>query len=626
MSCPSATTSLPIRRLSVFSHGVALVRRQGRFTGDELRIDLRDSDLDDVLRSLTVLDGSGRDLRSVEYRIAREQEEAASLDLAAGTVMLDLMERLVGWRIRVELAGRSGPIEGRVTGLQYAKTRRRLKGATLMLFDAVTGAMQAIAADQITQIVPLERRVGEDISHYLDNGQRTGGAAQLCLRLSAGEHQLDIGYLVSSPGWRPSYRVVLPSPADPAARGKIEDAPEQPAARTASSARTTETAAGEVVQLQAWAQLDNRFDEALTDVQLELVAGEPSLPRNAVWGGATHAAADDDRSPAATSADGRGASYEVSDPISVERGGSVLVPLVTAELPCRRELLFSAARHRRHPMETLRCSNDSGVTLEPGPATVFVDARYGGEAALARAESGGTLLLSYAVDQSVDVLRSLAQSETENGLRLEGTMLCKERATIHLLQYEIVNRSHSNKVVTIELAQDELPGELYETRQPDQRDDNKLYWRVHCGARSSAKFAVRCRVPFDECQEVASLDLDRLDTLLRSPGVQAATRRLLAGVREELSRIDQNDEQIRALQAQERRLVARQQHVRQNIAALASVGDEGDVRLKMVRELQAAEGALSGIEQLVGELQADSDTRRKAIPTRLPMAATPSRN
>jgi hypothetical protein len=119
--------------------------------------------------------------------------------LGAGSGLLDLVERLTGWRVRAELAGRSAPVEGRVTGVQYAKERRRLKGATLMLLDEPSGAVQAVPAADLVRIVPLEARIGEDLERFLDAGKRSDGAQSVALRLTAGEHDLAVSYLVPAP-------------------------------------------------------------------------------------------------------------------------------------------------------------------------------------------------------------------------------------------------------------------------------------------------------------------------------------------------------------------------------------------------------------------------------------------
>ena len=167
---------LPIRRVAFYKHGVAMVEREGRVQGEILPLVFRAEHMDDALKSLTVIDLAGGQVVCADYELpasAIREQDALALD--PGTGMLDLIERLVGWRVRVELAGRSAPLEGRVTGLQYAKERRRLKGATLMLLDETTGAVQAAPAAELARIVPLEGRVGDDLARFLEAGKRAGG-------------------------------------------------------------------------------------------------------------------------------------------------------------------------------------------------------------------------------------------------------------------------------------------------------------------------------------------------------------------------------------------------------------------------------------------------------------------
>src|SRR5260370_9705689 len=64
----SNTQTLPIRRVILYSNGVAYIERRGTVTGHaEVSLSFKQSQVDDVLKSMVVLDlGQGR-IRAVSY-------------------------------------------------------------------------------------------------------------------------------------------------------------------------------------------------------------------------------------------------------------------------------------------------------------------------------------------------------------------------------------------------------------------------------------------------------------------------------------------------------------------------------------------------------------------------------
>lgn len=671
------SAQLPIRRVTFYKHGVSMVEREGRVGGEALQLAFREDDIDDALKSLTVLDRSGGQVVCVDYPIpAAARRDVDALALSAGAGMLDLLERLTGWRVRVELAGRTEPVEGRVTGLQYAKERRRLKGATLMLLDEQTGGVQAVPAAAVSRIAPLEARIGEDLERFLDAGRRVDGSQTVSLRLTPGEHQLAVSYLVPAPTWRVSYRVVAESD-DGAAAG------------AAPAGRAPAAATGRLL-LQGWGLVDNRFDEDLDDVAVSLVAGQPisfvydlktsrvpvrrriddesrvasgpvEYRSMASYALADSVAADADvdfdggaaaldtrrqvseyrhdesaaprlarmariselesAEPASTTADQRETfAYDVLRPVSIPRGSSALVPILQATLDYRRELLFNEDKHADHPVAALCCVNRSGLVLERGPATLVEDGRYRGEAIVPFTGKDAGLYLPYAVELGIDVRVESERSVETQRLSVGNGLLHREAAMLRAFRYEIVNRTGAAQTVTVERDVDSLPGELFETQAPAARGNGVYRWEIECPAGATSTFTVRSRQLASREFRLSMLRYGALQEFLAENGLTPDTRRALEALREELGRIQENEQRIEQFGEQRDRLIARQEHLRKNIGALNPTGDEGAVRLKMVRELQAAEGSLSGIDQLVTELSAENERRRKGLADKVPGA------
>ena len=72
---PDSPTSatLPVRRLTLYKHGVGVVERGGPFDGDELRLVFRASEVNDALKSLPVLDRNGGQILGIHYDTPTDQ-------------------------------------------------------------------------------------------------------------------------------------------------------------------------------------------------------------------------------------------------------------------------------------------------------------------------------------------------------------------------------------------------------------------------------------------------------------------------------------------------------------------------------------------------------------------------
>ena len=70
----TATEKLPVRRVVLYKNGVGYFEHTGRVHGSqELKIDFTSSQLNDVLKSLTVLDLNGGKISGVGYKTIRSR-------------------------------------------------------------------------------------------------------------------------------------------------------------------------------------------------------------------------------------------------------------------------------------------------------------------------------------------------------------------------------------------------------------------------------------------------------------------------------------------------------------------------------------------------------------------------
>ncbi len=107
--------------------------------------------------------------------------------------------------------------------------------------------------------------------------------------------------------------------------------------------------------------------------------------------------------------------FRVPYPVSVESGQSLLVPVIDREVPAQRVALYQPSTHDRHPLASVRLTNDGETGLPPGVLTLYETgpggASYVGDAQLSTLPTGDERLVSFALDQKALVDREIESTQ-----------------------------------------------------------------------------------------------------------------------------------------------------------------------------------------------------------------------
>ncbi|HLZ92295.1 MAG TPA: carboxypeptidase regulatory-like domain-containing protein [Candidatus Acidoferrum sp.] len=245
--------SLPVRRVVLYKNGVGYFEHLGRVHGSQkVHVDFTSAQLNDVLKSLTVLDLSGGRITGVDYNSeAPLARRLATLRLALGEKpsMADFLAALRG--ARVEVRGPAGPpLAGKLLSVER-KTRNSASWTVetdeiSLITDA--GDVRSIDLTPATGVRIAEHDLQSEVGKYLDliASARDQDVRRMTLSTTgSGERNLYVSYISEVPIWKTTYRIVLPT--------KPEKKP----------------------LLQGWAIVDNTVGEDWNDVELSLVAGAP---------------------------------------------------------------------------------------------------------------------------------------------------------------------------------------------------------------------------------------------------------------------------------------------------------------------------------------------------------------
>jgi hypothetical protein len=248
-----SAANLPVRRVVLYKNGVGYFEHLGRVRGNQtVHVDFTSAQLNDVLKSLTLLDLSGGRITGVNYNSeAPLARRLATLRLALGEKpsMADFLSALRGARVEVRSA--SAPA---LTGKLLSVERKTRSGSTgTVETDEIslitdTGEVRSVDLSPATSVRIAEHDLQIEVGKYL--GLIASARDQDIRRMTVsttgtGERNLYVSYISEVPIWKTTYRIVLPT--------KAEKKP----------------------LLQGWAIVDNTVGEDWNDVELSLVAGAP---------------------------------------------------------------------------------------------------------------------------------------------------------------------------------------------------------------------------------------------------------------------------------------------------------------------------------------------------------------
>ncbi|HZL34796.1 MAG TPA: hypothetical protein VFC78_05760 [Tepidisphaeraceae bacterium] len=285
---------VPIREVVLFSSGVGYFEHFGSVKGNgsaELRF--KTDQINDVLKSLLLQDMDGGKVGTVSYAgqapLARTLK-SFGVDITANPTMADLLNQLRGARLTVSMA--SGRYTGTIVGVEKKVKAINSNG------DAIETPVLNLKEGNHLRSIPLEEtqslelddpKLQTELDEALGVVARSRDQDKKPVTIhfrGQGERRVRIGYVIETPVWKTSYRLVLADTDNQGRAGAQGDAkspigadqsyaiqPKPVAGAKANGAAKPN--AGGSAKLQGWAIVENQTDNDWKDVELSLVSGRP---------------------------------------------------------------------------------------------------------------------------------------------------------------------------------------------------------------------------------------------------------------------------------------------------------------------------------------------------------------
>jgi hypothetical protein len=250
--------ALPIKRVILYSNGVAYVERRGIVSGKaEVNLSFKQSQVDDVLKSMVVLDlGQGR-IGAVSYNssapVAAQMSEipfsvSSMTEQTAGGGLAGVLSQLQGAKVSVNST--KGAAVGSI--LTVEKRSAQIDSTKppvvthFLVIASESGEISSFDLAEVRSIKLLEEGTKRDVNEFADAtsfSRRRDAKTITVTSEGAGQREMVVSYIIAAPIWKTTYRVVLDEAGVPF--------------------------------FQGWAIVDNVSDEDWENVQLSLVSGSP---------------------------------------------------------------------------------------------------------------------------------------------------------------------------------------------------------------------------------------------------------------------------------------------------------------------------------------------------------------
>ena len=646
--CLSAA-DLPVRTVILYKHGVGYFERSGELKpGEAARLEFKAPEMNDVLKSLTIQDKNGGKVTGLRYDSSEPLDhKLAEFPFKVETEKASLsgfLNQLKGARITLKFGADllSGTImSARVAAGDEKRPEREqlvllldsgelrtldLSAATSVQFG--DAAMQAQLRDYLRVVAAARSR--EKRSVYIDS-------------VDAGTRALSASYMIPTPVWKSSYRLLFKETGEPT--------------------------------LEGWAIVDNTTGEDWDKVRLSLVSGRPvsfisrlyepkyvqrptaELAEDRavapqVYEGAMDAAKSKDMVPSAGLAAGVGGGgpvgrmmkagsgnrapsqtvtvmaepmqmdssiassasgrelgelfeYRFSGPVTVKKSESAMLPFLQQKIGARKLLIYSDAS-AQHPMNAAELTNSTGETLDGGPITVFDANAYGGEALVETVKAGDKRLISYAVDLGTRITTAFDSStEAIREIHASRGVVTTRQAARETRTFTVVNVDKKAKTLIIQ--HPVRYGYKVLNQKPVETTSNAYRFEVKLAPGVTEKFPVVEERELVNSIMVTNFNTKDLIAFAQNKVLSAAARNQLEQIARTKQGIADTDAALRRTGTEIDNIFRDQERVRQNISNLNQVSGQQEQVQKYARALAAQESQLATLRDRQNEL-----TQKKA--------------
>lgn len=646
----AVAAELPLTRAVLFSSGVGYFEREGAVEGEAtVELSFRTAQINDILKSMVLMDYDGGTIAPVTYAPQDPLERTLSsfaIDLSDNPRLSELWDRMRGAKVKVT-ADRT--YEGIVFGSEKQEKSVGDEVMEIEVLNLMTDAgLVEVALWHVNSIELKDPKLDTDLRKALEaiNKARDTNKRPVVLQFKGeGERKVSVGYLLETPIWKTSYRLVSDD---------------------------------EGLFLQGWAIVENTTDDDWDEIALSMVSGRPvsfiqdlyeplyvqrpviepsvqAAARPQIWEGAMEEAeemAAPREAPAPTAKLARRAGrakggmaagmamaagygerkmdlaetgaaamatggkigtlfqYAINQPVTIPRQRSAMIPIINAGVEGEKVSVYNQRVDAKSPMNGLKMKNSSGLHLMGGPITVFADGVYGGDALIEDVAPDEERLLTYAMDLSVEVdPKTKSHPEEFLSARLvRGIMTITRKSRVEMT-YTVKNKADEKRLVLVEhpLKPD---WKLITPEKADEKTRSVYRFRVPVEPGETQTLTVIEDRPRPEIVRIMDRGPDEVKILLQMPELSQKIKDALRKLMEMQGEMAALDDQREEKETRIKEIEGEQDRIRKNMREL----DRNSALYRQyVEKFTKQETEFEGLREEVKGLREQLDAKVKAV-------------
>jgi hypothetical protein len=666
---------LTVSKVVLYKHGIGFFERSGSVpAGDEAQLQFKATEMDDVLKSLTVEKRGGGAVSAVRYDSSdplSKRLEVFPFRIGSKVNLADILDQFKGAQVELRLS--TGAIRGSIVSSRLSPaTDRQAERIELILFME-NGELQTVDPTGAAGLRFVDSKLQSQFQDYLQviSRARSLDKRTVTIESSGGASQVAVSYVVPTPIWKSSYRLIF-SGGEPLLEGwaivdnttgedwanvrmsLVSGLPvsfisklyeprylTRPVVQLAQDRAWWPTVHGGVIESEE-PQLAQRADqkrrgrrmaqnmpmepaskELAENTSLGFALGDRSYRQNIAAGvggqfaGTGAGSFERDQMASTVAAAAVGAElgelfeYKIDEPVTIRKGESAMLPFIREQIKARRLLIYDHANGSQHPLNAVELNNSSGTTMDGGAITVYDAGAYAGEALMETIKSGDKRLISYAVDLGTRITAAFGSSnKLQSEFHYRRGIMTLRRALKETKTYTIRNVDSDAKTVIIEHAA--RPGYDLVDMKAAEKTANAYRFEVSIAAGETAKFPVVEERVYSEQIGITNLTPDQLFSYVSNKQLDEASREKLRQIADLKRQIADGDNQAKRLDQQINEMVQDQNRLRSNISTLRSVTGQQQRVMEYADKLAGQEGQLVTLrDSRTGMLRQTDDQRRE---------------
>jgi hypothetical protein len=645
---------VPVARVVLFSSGVGYFEHAGMVHGNgATQLRFRTSQINDILKSIMLQDQDGGRVGAITYPSQdplAKTLKSFQVDITQNPTLAELLNQLRG--ARVTLQSKGATIAGTILGVE-SQTRATAKSETehLAVLNLLTGAtIRAVELPSIASLSLDDPQLQEELTKALSALVQARDQDKKPVTINfrgAGDRRVRIGYVVETPIWKASFRLMI---NDKGTRGA----------------------------LQGWAIVENQTESDWNNVSLALVSGRPIsfmmdlyqplystrptvvpelfsalrpqmyesglavrgpmdtvanrraarrigygldgrplvMQLNSVVTTAMAASpltmadyAESVQSVAQAAKLGALFQYTVGN-VTLARQKSAMLPIITDSVELERLSIYNASVLASNPLNGVWLRNSTGKHLLQGPVTVLDGGSYAGDARIDDVPPGQTRLLSYGIDLDMTVNGSSnATTATVTSVKLNKGVMMVGRKVTSTQSYVADNRSDRNKILLVEHPI-RRGWKLVDSPAPFETTPSTYRFKFNVAAGKVTNLIVKEELVQNESLMMLPMDVTALIGFSETDEISKDVRDALArAIQLKQSMID-IDRQISAATQQVTEITAEQNRIREN---MKTVTPSGAYYERLLAKLNEQESLIEKLQSQRATLTTRRDSSRREL-------------